>query len=269
MPALIITAVDHTTGQFTSAAHGQVTGNGPAALFAGSGGAIPAGLTGNTDLYLIVVDANTFKVADSSAHALAGTALTFSGNGTLPLSLGIGIPYRRARTYAALSQVKSADLDSLQDTFIALHDFLTRQSQSIFTQQFELPVAPIDAVYGASASYDQTNHYASNSGAAIVTMPIHGQKVGDTIRQVDFNHYGNAGAYISVFSLQKITAGGVVSIPATSGSISTPTGASWNTYTLVVGSPAAIAPGEVWFLEWAPSSAVQRLQGAIVRGDRS
>jgi hypothetical protein len=286
MSALVITAVDHTTGQFTSVAHGHITGDGLGLLFAGVGGALPAGLSPTSGLYFIRVDADHFKLADSSAHALAGTALTFTGNGTLPLSLGIGVPYQRSTNYIPGVQIKSADLNALQDMDTALWALLSGQAQSFFAgialanqnitltgtsdikRTFELPVAPISALYGGSASYDQTNRYAINSGAAIVTMQIDGLKVGDIIRNVDFNHYGNASAYSSVFTLNKVTSAGVASVVATSGSVSTPTGIGWSTYTLVVGSPVAVASGDVWFIEWSPSSAVQRLQGANVKGDR-
>jgi hypothetical protein len=34
---------------------------------------LPAGLAGATDYYVVVIDANTFKLSDTLAHALAGT----------------------------------------------------------------------------------------------------------------------------------------------------------------------------------------------------
>lgn len=133
MPALTITAVDHTTGQLTIPAHGLLDGDGPAALFAGAGGVIPTGLAPVTDYWAHVLDANTVQLADSSTHALAGTTLGFTDDGTLPLSLLVGLPYRRARTYVALAQLKSADLDALQDDDVALWNFLTGQAQSVYS----------------------------------------------------------------------------------------------------------------------------------------
>lgn len=109
-----ISAADHTTGQFTITGHGRSTGDGPVAIYSPNG-AVPTLLTALADAWLIVVDANTVKLASSSANALAGTALAFSDNGSGALKLFYGIPYRRARTYAAGTQVPSADLNAAQD----------------------------------------------------------------------------------------------------------------------------------------------------------
>ncbi|HEX4455703.1 MAG TPA: hypothetical protein VH143_32805 [Kofleriaceae bacterium] len=130
---LSVSAVSFSAGTLTSTAHGQVTGNGPVRLLAGSGGAIPTGLAGLTDYWLIVVDANTVKLASSSANAMSNTPVSFSSNGTLPLSLLLGIPYARARTNAPGTQVFSADLNSFQDTLTAIWNLLTAQAQSIWS----------------------------------------------------------------------------------------------------------------------------------------
>lgn len=65
----------------TAAGHGKQTGFGPVRL-TNSGGALPAGLAGSTDYWMIVIDANTFKLATSEANALAGTAVDITGAGT-------------------------------------------------------------------------------------------------------------------------------------------------------------------------------------------
>jgi len=86
--ALAISAVDHTTGQFTIAAHGLATGDRLLGVSVVGGGVLPAGFAlGGREPYAIVVDPNTIKLASSSAAALAGTALAFTDNGTLPLQL--------------------------------------------------------------------------------------------------------------------------------------------------------------------------------------
>lgn len=118
MPALIVTAVDNATDQLTIAGHGLLTGDGPAAVRNIPG--MPGGLSPLTDVWIIRVDANTIKLATSSANALLGTAINITSNGSGPTTLLIGIPYRRARTYAASSQVKSADLNSLMDAELGL-----------------------------------------------------------------------------------------------------------------------------------------------------
>jgi hypothetical protein len=49
----------------------------------GAGAAVISGLTGETTYYAIPVDANTLKLADSSVHAIAGTAITLASTSTL------------------------------------------------------------------------------------------------------------------------------------------------------------------------------------------
>lgn len=71
---------DHTTDTLTNAAHGLLTGDGPVQIE--TTGTEPAGLTISTNYYVIKVDANTFKLAASREAALAGTAETFTDNGT-------------------------------------------------------------------------------------------------------------------------------------------------------------------------------------------
>lgn len=66
---------------FTAAAHPLNTGDGPIEV-SNSGGALPVGLAAATPYYAIVIDANTFQLADSLAHALAGTFLVITSNGT-------------------------------------------------------------------------------------------------------------------------------------------------------------------------------------------
>jgi len=133
MGALTVASVDNTTDTIQVIAHGLNTGDGPGAFFVGVGGVIPTGLTAAADTWVIRVDADHFKVASSSANALSNTPINITANGTLPLTYGIGLPYRRARTYAALQQVKSADLDALQDDDSALYAFLTGQPQTVYS----------------------------------------------------------------------------------------------------------------------------------------
>lgn len=71
---------DNTTSTFTAAAHGFTTGL--KGQVSNAGGALPTGLSGSTDYFVIVLTANTFKLATSLANALAGTALTISDDGT-------------------------------------------------------------------------------------------------------------------------------------------------------------------------------------------
>ena len=70
----------NATGILTSATHGLKTGDGPFIL-ANSGGALPAGLDA-ASYWVIVLDANTFKLALSRLDALAGSAVSFTDDGT-------------------------------------------------------------------------------------------------------------------------------------------------------------------------------------------
>ena len=73
------TNVDTTTDVITYTAHGLTTGD--SILYANGGGASITGLVTATTYFAIVVTANTFKVASSSANATAGTAIDLTGTG--------------------------------------------------------------------------------------------------------------------------------------------------------------------------------------------
>lgn len=75
--------VDDATDIITTAsAHGLVTGN--VLRVSNSGGALPTGLVGATDYFVILLSTTTFKLASSLANAQAGTAIdiTTAGTGT-------------------------------------------------------------------------------------------------------------------------------------------------------------------------------------------
>lgn len=71
----------HATETFTAASHGLRTGDGPFRV-SNSGGALPTGLAADTDYWIIRVDANDFKLAETRALAFAGTPVAISANGT-------------------------------------------------------------------------------------------------------------------------------------------------------------------------------------------
>lgn len=73
------TAVNTTSEAITYTAHGLTTGD--AIKYYENGGTAIAGLTDETTYYAIGVDANSFKVAASSANATAGTAINLTGTG--------------------------------------------------------------------------------------------------------------------------------------------------------------------------------------------
>lgn len=73
------TAVDPGTDQITVTAHGYVDGE--AVVYSNGGGTSITGLTTGTTYYVIVVDANTVKLATTKANALAGTAIDITADG--------------------------------------------------------------------------------------------------------------------------------------------------------------------------------------------
>jgi len=77
----------NATETFTSVAHGMATGNGPFRV-SNAGGALPAGLVADTDYWVTVLTADTYKLATTKALALALTpdvAITTDGTGTQTL----------------------------------------------------------------------------------------------------------------------------------------------------------------------------------------
>lgn len=74
----VATEVDPTNNTVTIPSHGLPTGLKGRLT---STGTLPAGLSTGVDYFIIVVDANTVKFADSLAHAEAGTAVDITGYG--------------------------------------------------------------------------------------------------------------------------------------------------------------------------------------------
>ena len=70
----------NATDDVNLTAHGLATGDGPIHL--ATAGTLPAELTAATDYWVIVVDANTFRLATSRANALLGMVLAFTDDGT-------------------------------------------------------------------------------------------------------------------------------------------------------------------------------------------
>lgn len=66
------------TSSFLATAHGMTTGDGPYRYLAAT--TYPTGLAADTDYYVIVTDANDFKLATSKANAIAGTSIALTGS---------------------------------------------------------------------------------------------------------------------------------------------------------------------------------------------
>lgn len=138
MPAIVFTA-NSATDQLTASAHGLLTGD--VTRLVSGGGTLPTASGGDlveaTDYFAIRMDANTIKLARSQALALAGTAIDLTGNGSGQQYLLYGLPFLRNRTYAAASQIKSADLNELQDDDI-------RGKRGVFRRNIPLVLAFVD-----------------------------------------------------------------------------------------------------------------------------
>lgn len=64
------TDINLTTNVFTEVAHGFVTG---LKVQVTTSTTLPTGIIGSTDYFIVKIDADTFKLSDTLAHALAGT----------------------------------------------------------------------------------------------------------------------------------------------------------------------------------------------------
>ena len=72
-------AIGFATGVWTYTAHGLTTG---LKVQLTTSSALPAGLSLATDYFVIKIDADTFKLANSLVNAQAGTAVTLTNSGT-------------------------------------------------------------------------------------------------------------------------------------------------------------------------------------------
>lgn len=79
IPDTVFTALA-STDVCTATAHGLLQAE--AIQVSNSGGALPAGLSAATTYWAIVLDVNTFQLASTRAHALAGTNIDITTNGT-------------------------------------------------------------------------------------------------------------------------------------------------------------------------------------------
>lgn len=85
---LTVSSVDAAANTLTVTAHGLATGDGP--VYIEADGTAPGGLTAGAATWVIRVDANTLRLAESFQAAVAGTAidLTTTGSGALRLASG-------------------------------------------------------------------------------------------------------------------------------------------------------------------------------------
>ncbi len=102
----------HATETFTSVAHGMLTGAGPFRV-SNSGGGLPAGISVDTDYWIIRLTADTFQLATSRANALAETELLITSDGTGTHTL------RRAQNDVVVAQLVQGLNDVVGNNYTA------------------------------------------------------------------------------------------------------------------------------------------------------
>ena len=105
------------------AAHGFYTGDGPIRL----SGTLPAQLADDVEYYVIRASADTFKLADTREHALAGTAVAFGSDGS-----GVKVHWV---TGIKSSAILATDVDEDEDTYVkADHGLSQGQRVQVITE---------------------------------------------------------------------------------------------------------------------------------------
>jgi len=122
-------------GVWTRTSHGLFTGQ---RVYLTTTGALPTGLSGNTDYWVIRVDANTFRLATSLANAQAGTAINTSGSQsgthTVTRTYGVG----NGSTTFNLPDIKGKSpisLDTGQTEFDALGETGGEKTHTLVTAE--------------------------------------------------------------------------------------------------------------------------------------
>lgn len=129
--AITISAVDTGADTLTATGHGLLTGD--RFRVRNVDGALPTGLAAVTSYFAIRLDADTLKVATTSANALAGTAINLTGAGSGTNTIEYGLPYVEPRVAAPGGQIESADDNATWASLTALHALLTGQSQAVWS----------------------------------------------------------------------------------------------------------------------------------------
>lgn len=236
MPTIVtVTAVSTTNNTLTAVAHGLLTGD--RFRLHNVGGALPAAtpsLAGVTDYFAVRVDADTIKVAVSSADALAGTPVVvdITGTGSGTTKIEYGLPYCIPNVIAGPgTQVKSADMNAVWNALVQLYDLLTGQSESIWpdvTLAGTLSVGgdikhgdktlniPGPAV-APSANVDCLAGQARTTGAGTMMFPVE-LLVGDRIKSVTFARQGDGSVDVTTLDFIKINPAGTAASIVSGGS---------------------------------------------------
>lgn len=189
MPAITITAVNTGTEEITAVGHGLLTGD--RFRLRNVGGALPAAtpaLAGATDYFAIRTGADTLKISDTNAHALAGTGifdLTGAGSGTNTVEYGL--PYCLPTAAAAAgTQIKSANDNLAWAALVAIYCLLTGLTQTIWsavtiavaTTFTQLVTFAAGAVAAANQHFTVSGTGLFKHGLKTIKVPINGPRTG-------------------------------------------------------------------------------------------
>lgn len=290
MPAITITAINTTTEVFTATAHGLTTGD--RFRLRNVGGALPAAtpaLAAVTDYFAIRVDADNIKVSDTNAHALANTGIVnLTGSLTGTTTIEYGLPFCVPTALAvANTQIKSANDTGAWNALVAIYDLLTGQAQAIWTG-ITLPVNQHVTVSGTGAfkhgdiientsalnGVVQAGAWASGIGGSnevfmistgastlLVPLPL---KVGDRIKSVSFNVFGDGAADVTTTVIFTTAAMSGTSIGTTT---TTNQAASWSTVTIDV-TDTTVAATELVHIVFAANATNIRIGNISFVRDR-
>jgi hypothetical protein len=150
-------AVNTSTEVITLANHGFRTGM--KLKYQDGGGTALAGLTDNTDYFMIRVDADTFKVASSLSNANAGTAINLTGTGN------------NAQTFEGIQATGTAVLSGGHLASITLTEAGT-DYQTVPTVTI---AAPAEVTFNAASAVDGTD----------ITLSSHPFVTGDQVTYSD------------------------------------------------------------------------------------
>jgi hypothetical protein len=248
MPALTISAVNTGTDALTITAHGLNTGDGACNALNIGGGALPSPLVAATSYWVIRVDANTIKLATSQANALAGTAIDITTTGSGTNQILIGLPFLRNTTYAAGAQVKSVDLNALQDNVTLYKKPPTTHA---FSPQLLAQITGTFTGVTAAGAAQTPYHQSAAAVDGCFAVPC---EVGDMIVGFTYAAFGNG---VANATANLYLSDGTMPAPATSigAKVDTARGAAWGDNVLGSFTPTLIAAGQFLFLGLVVSAA--------------
>ncbi len=131
-PLVSINSVSAPNDFITMAGHGYVTGD--VVTYRANGGTAITGLNDATAYHVIRIDANTFKLASSSANATAGTNIDLTGSGNnSQFFTGSGLAFND-RSVSASDASLTVDGISITRSSNSISDVITGMTINLFDQ---------------------------------------------------------------------------------------------------------------------------------------